>query len=284
MSFATSVGLQVRHDDDRQRATPRPIPRPARDCRGVEHRGERAGRCTYEEDVRPAPWVRFVLGARGDRVDVAVDDAGSPASHRDLGRAVGGTRIAEVERGRDASQGTQSVRRLRPRLPLQRCPRRSREAARPCSPLRPDTKPACASLRRRDYRSPRRRFSWISPPSWSSTATPDTTEPAGATRREGLELVARYHLGQALFADAALTLNRARFRDNEGSRTLVPLAPTRTFVAGVGAREPVGPVTVFGSVRIKSMADRQRRKTARSWPRDSPSWTRRPGRDGSPSS
>lgn len=36
----------------------------------------------------------------------------------------------------------------------------------------------------------------------------------------------------------------------------VPLAPTTTFSAGMGAREPLGPFTVVASAFVRSMADR----------------------------
>jgi outer membrane receptor protein involved in Fe transport len=97
-----------------------------------------------------------------------------------------------------------------------------------------------------------------------------TTAPSGPTRREGIEVTARYHFGSIVFADAALTLTRARFRDAvsaEGANSsaqgpervpgpFVPLAPRLTFAAGIGARKPVGPFTPFASVRVKSIADR----------------------------
>jgi TonB family protein len=87
----------------------------------------------------------------------------------------------------------------------------------------------------------------------------DTTAPSGPTRRYGGELVGRYQLGRGFFADATFTVARARYTDAAdiaAGQSLVPLAPTRTFSAGVGAREPLGPFTIVASAYVRSMADR----------------------------
>ena len=86
-----------------------------------------------------------------------------------------------------------------------------------------------------------------------------STEPSGPTRRYGGELVGRYDLNEWLFADAALTITHARYTDAadvDSGQAYVPLAPIRTFAAGVGARRPVGPVTLVASARVRSMSDR----------------------------
>ncbi len=87
----------------------------------------------------------------------------------------------------------------------------------------------------------------------------DSTSPSGPTRRYGGEFVGRYQLGHGLFADATFTVAHARYTDaadvNSG-QALVPLAPSRTFGAGIGAREPIGPVTLIASAYVRSMADR----------------------------
>ena len=87
----------------------------------------------------------------------------------------------------------------------------------------------------------------------------DSTDATGSTRRYGGEFVGRYQLGHGLYADTTLTVAHARYTDAvdvAAHQTLVPLAPSRTFSAGVGAREPIGPVTVLASVYVRSMADR----------------------------
>ncbi len=87
----------------------------------------------------------------------------------------------------------------------------------------------------------------------------DSTAPTGSTRRYGGEFFARYQMAHGFFADATLTLAHARYTDAAdvvARQTLVPLAPLRTFSAGLGAREPIGPVTVVASLYVRSMADR----------------------------
>jgi TonB family protein len=83
-----------------------------------------------------------------------------------------------------------------------------------------------------------------------------TTEASGRTRRYGVEIGARYRMGSWLFADVDATFTRARFRSNAPSGNEVPLAPRRTLTAGIGVRPTFGSWTPFGSVRVKSLADR----------------------------
>ncbi|MCK6533148.1 MAG: TonB-dependent receptor [Polyangiaceae bacterium] len=83
-----------------------------------------------------------------------------------------------------------------------------------------------------------------------------TTEASGGTRRLGLELGARAKLGGWLYADADLTLARAGYRNGPESGSPVPLAPTRTFTAGIGVRHALGPYTPFGALRVRALADR----------------------------
>jgi hypothetical protein len=83
-----------------------------------------------------------------------------------------------------------------------------------------------------------------------------TTEASGATRRFGLELSARYRISSWLFADAEATFIEPRYRADAGGGDAIPLAPTRTFEAGIGARRTFGDFTPFAAVRVRSMADR----------------------------
>ena len=89
---------------------------------------------------------------------------------------------------------------------------------------------------------------------WAGDA--GTTEPSGATRRYGLEVGARVHLGAWLYADADATFTHAAFRANAGNGSAVALAPRRTLTAGVGVRRAFGDYTPFGAVRLKSLAER----------------------------
>jgi outer membrane receptor protein involved in Fe transport len=83
-----------------------------------------------------------------------------------------------------------------------------------------------------------------------------TSEASEASRRTGVEVGARARLSNWLYADIDATFTRAVFVDNAGNGNSVALAPTRTLTAGVGARRTLGQYTPFGSLRIKSLADR----------------------------
>jgi hypothetical protein len=66
-------------------------------------------------------------------------------------------------------------------------------------------------------------------------------------------------LSHSFFADAAFTVTHARYTDEAdiaAGKAFVALAPIRTFSAGAGARQSVGPVTLLGSVHVRSMSDR----------------------------
>ena len=82
---------------------------------------------------------------------------------------------------------------------------------------------------------------------------------AGSTRRYGAEITGRYELGGRIYADFSFTTAHGRFTDAadvaSGAVTL-PDAPVRTFSAGVGGRQPVGPVTLVGSATVRSMSQR----------------------------
>jgi outer membrane cobalamin receptor len=83
-----------------------------------------------------------------------------------------------------------------------------------------------------------------------------TTEASGATRRMGVELDARWHLQNWLFADASATFTDAKFKVDDGSGKEVPLAPRATFSAGIGARRKFGAFTPHASIRVKAIGDR----------------------------
>jgi outer membrane receptor protein involved in Fe transport len=80
-----------------------------------------------------------------------------------------------------------------------------------------------------------------------------TTEERGPTHRRGVEVEARYRVTPWLRADADVTLTRARFVEDTGAGTRVPLAPRLTASAGLTAEHPSG---VFGSLRAGGMGDR----------------------------
>ena len=120
------LGLQIRNDEieaqlhrteQRRRLDGMPgIPGPIYDGR---HQRDRDRAPTSRKTGAPRSWLRFVLGARGDRIDAAVNnesDARStrrPATQGAAALAQGDGVVSPMSRGRP-------LRQLRARLPLQR--------------------------------------------------------------------------------------------------------------------------------------------------------------------
>ncbi len=208
-----------------------------------------------EEVFRPAHWLRFAFGARADRVDIAVDSADSAAALRPAGVRAGGlvspkwAAVVSPLRGVDlfANYGrgfhSNDARGVVAGGATLLAVATGYELGVKVEPLRHLTLSAAAFLL--DITS-----------ELVFNADNASTLPSGATRREGIELIARYRLRRDIFADAALTLTHARYRADDGSGTYVPLAPARTFAAGIGVREPIGSFTAFGALRVKSISDR----------------------------
>jgi hypothetical protein len=74
-----------------------------------------------------------------------------------------------------------------------------------------------------------------------------------------VELTGRYSFDRRLYADVSFTAAHGRFTDAAdvaAGTVYLPDAPIRTFSASVGGRQPVGPVTLLGSVTVRSMSDR----------------------------
>src|SRR5687767_10161089 len=80
-----------------------------------------------------------------------------------------------------------------------------------------------------------------------------TTEPRPATRRLGVEVEARYRFNRWLRADVDVTWTRARFLEETGGGTFVPLAPMFTWSGGLSAQHPSG---WFGTARVEGISDR----------------------------
>ena len=209
------------------------------------------------EDVRLNRFVRLILGVRAERIDGRVSD----------------TRIARPAGASDAS-GAKSAALLlpkamavvspTPRLDLFADAGRGfhsndvRGAVLDVNPARLIT-PAIgyeAGVRLRPFdglvlSSDACVLDLDSELTWSGDE--GTTEPAGRTRRTGVELSARYRVQNVLFADVDATFVRARFRDGAMAGAPVPLAPTRTLSAGIGARPTFGSWTPFAAVRLRSI-------------------------------
>ena len=71
------------------------------------------------------------------------------------------------------------------------------------------------------------------------------TEPSGSTRREGLDLEARWQILSWLYADADISLARSRYKADAGNGNAVALAPPRIITAGLTARHPSGIQAAF---------------------------------------
>ncbi len=212
-----------------------------------------------EEDFRPAKWLRFVLGARGDRIDVAVTNL-SPTAVDQVSGVKGQAQLSPkasmivtpakaldlfMNYGRGFHSNDARTIALGSATTLM-ATATAYEAGTVVRPMKGLALGAAAFLI--DLQS-------------ELTIDGDTasTEPSGPTRRYGGELTAKYNLGDNVFADAALTITHARYvgaADVAAGETFVALAPIRTFSAGIGARHPVGAVTLFGSARVRAMSDR----------------------------
>lgn len=252
MTFTTTTGIQARsdstedqlwHDEARVHLAPTTLA-------GVT---ESSVGAFAQEDARVAPWLRFVLGARADRVDVNVVDHLGTASG-----AAGKTRLspkwmaivtpsrtldfyADWGRGfhtNDARGVVQAKNAATLIVPATGYEVGTR--LRPASGL--------------DFAAAGFLLDLDSELVWDGDT--GTTQPSGATRRYGLELTGHWRLGGWLFADAAATFTHAEFRANAGNGSAVALAPTRTLTAGVGVMRRLDAWTLFGSVRVKSIADR----------------------------
>ncbi len=211
-----------------------------------------------EQDARLTDWLRFLVGVRADRFDVSVSDELDP----DEGAGASGTQgstlfspkgtvvfspweemdlFANAGRGFHSNDARGAVKQEDRATLLS--PATGYELGARLKPTRNLAIEAVGFL-----------IDLGSETVWVGDA--GTTEPSGATRRYGVELSGRYHLGNWLYADAEAVLVRPRYRENAGDGDAVALAPTRTFTAGIGARPTLGAYTPFGSVRVKSIADR----------------------------
>ena len=254
--FTTSLGTQIRvdgidnglhHDRGRERL----------ETRVNASVGESQMGVYVEEDARVRKWLRFIAGARVQRIDVSVDDRIENASAQ--GNASSGTKgatlflpkfmaavspvpkldlYASYGRGFHSNDARGVVRAHNTATLM--TPANGYEVGVRATPLEGLSLAAAGFLI--DLAS---ELVWI--------GDEGTTEASAQTRRYGLELSARYRIKNWLFADVDATFTRARFR---GTDNAVPLAPTRTLSAGLAARPTFGSFTPFAAVRFKSIAER----------------------------
>jgi hypothetical protein len=213
-----------------------------------------------EEDARVRKWLRFIAGARAQRVDVNVED--HIEDKATLGNKSSGYKgatqflpkfqgilspipqldiFASMGRGFHSNDARGVVRGKDPATLL--TPATGYEVGVKVTPIPNLTVSASGFLIDLD-----------SELVWAGDA--GTTESSGATRRYGAELDARFRISNWLFADVDGTFTHARYRANAGNGDAVALAPTRTFSAGLGVRPTIGDFTPSGSFRVKSIGAR----------------------------
>jgi hypothetical protein len=78
-------------------------------------------------------------------------------------------------------------------------------------------------------------------------------EPAGRTKRIGIDFSGRYQPLSWLFLDVDINAARPRFIDEPKGKNYVPLAPTFTSIGGITVKTNKG---FSGSLRYRQMADR----------------------------
>jgi TonB family protein len=262
----SSMGIQLRDDDieaqlhrtqDRRRldGIDADIPGPIVD----DTINETELSAWFETDFRPRPWLRFVLGARQDRIDVAVNNEGQTAVDRTSGVRGAGqfspkasmvvypTRwldlFANYGRGFHSNDARTIFEGSTTTLIATATGAEVGATVRPLPGLSVSAVGFILDLTSELVYD-------------GDTAS---TAPSGATRRYGGEFTARYDFRDDLFADAAFTASHARYvdsRDVAAGTVFLPNAPVRTFVAGVGVREPVGDFRILGSLRVRSISDR----------------------------
>ncbi|MGG9962539.1 TonB-dependent receptor [Ferruginibacter sp. SUN106] len=65
-------------------------------------------------------------------------------------------------------------------------------------------------------------------------------EPSGRTKRQGLDIIARYQFTKYLFANANINFTKPRARDEAKGQDYIPLAPTATSTGGLFYKKQTG--------------------------------------------
>ncbi len=288
MDVRSTVGLQFRYDgvesqlhrdEQRQRLDGMPgIPGPIVDS-GIN---ETELGAYFEEDWHPQKWLRFVLGGRVDRIDVDVSNL-SPAAVDKVSGYKGATQLSPkatmvvypvswLDLFADYGRGfhTNDARSLLPgsvvgqsfqvsgQAPTLIATATGYEVGATVRPVKGLSLSAVAFLLDLTSELTIDGDTASTTPS-CPTASATTRILNCPTRRYGGEFTGRYQFSKEIYADASLTVTHARYNDAvdiAAGQSLVSLAPVRTFSAGVGVREPVGPVTIIASATVRSMSDR----------------------------
>jgi outer membrane receptor protein involved in Fe transport len=262
------VDSQLHRDEQRQRLDGMPgIPGPITDS--AINETQLGG--YFEEDWKPLSWLRFVMGGRVDRIDADVSNQ-SPTAVDKVSGYKGTTQFSpkatmvlsplkQLDLFANYGRGFHSndVRTILP----------GSVAGSVFAPTPGSTPTLLATATGYEVGAAIKPVEGLSitPIFWvldlTSEQTIDgdiaSTTPSNPTRRYGLELNGRYHFREDIYADASFTVAHSRYTDAAdiaAGTSLVTLAPIRTFSAGAGFREPVGPVTILGSAYVRSMSDR----------------------------
>jgi outer membrane receptor protein involved in Fe transport len=210
-----------------------------------------------QEDITLTPWLRAVLGLRGDAFGFDVED-----------------RLEDLSTQETKSSGVRQAARVSPKasLVISALPdtelylnagigfhsNDARGVVREPEPVTPLTRARGyeAGVRTRlferlDLAGSLFLLDLDSELVW--VGDEGTTEARGPTRRQGLEAEARLRILPWLFADADLTLSRATFVQNAGNADAVALAPTLILAGGVSARHPSG---AYGRLGVLHLGDR----------------------------
>jgi len=232
-----------------------------------------------EEEAKPARWLRFVLGVRGDRIDGAVNNESPVAVHQPDGTmgaaqlSPKGTAVfsplATWDLFANYGRGFHSndIRSMFINAPIGALPRM--EAPSPAGVLMaPATGYEVGTTVRPIEGVSLSAMAFLIDVSSELLFDGDTatTTPAGATRRYGAELAGRYHFigrsdtRQRVYADVSFTAAHGRFTDAAdvaAGTVYLPDAPIRTFSAGLGGRQPVArDWTLQADMTVRSMSNR----------------------------
>ncbi len=263
----TTLGVQIRNDDidaqlHRTQARVRldgidaNIPGPIYDG----HTNETETGVYLEEALRPARWVRFVLGARGDRVDAATSNESATAVDRVSGYAGQGTFSPKASAIVTPVAPLDPLRQLRTRVPDSNdvrtlsagpattlvAPATGYEVGATVRPVRGLVVSAVGVPDRSRLRAHDRRRHGIDDAVGSNTPV--------RLRGHG-----RYAFDDRFYADVSFTAAHSRFTDAAdvaAGTVYLPDAPIRTFSAAAGFRQPLGRATLVGSITVRSMSRR----------------------------
>ena len=262
------VNSQLHRDEQRQRLDGMPgIPGPIVDS-GIN---ETELGAYFEEDWHALSWLRFVLGGRVDRIDVDVNNL-SPVAVDKISGYKGAAQLspkgtvvfypvsfldlfANYGRGFHTNDARTLIEGQAATLIATATGYEVGATVRPVKGL---SLSAVAFLMDLTSELTIDGDTASTTPS-CPTASATSTNLYCPTRRYGGEFGGHYQFRKDIFADASLTVTHARYNDAvdvAAGKSLVALAPVRTFSAGIGVREPVGPVTLLASASVRSMSDR----------------------------